>query len=81
MTCIRQIKEILVSHGLVDPTVSEICADILNILGSQRHYIARSDFTERNREIMAGFRGNNFSEVADRFGLTERQIRRIVRQK
>ena len=81
MTCIRRIKEILVSHGLIDPKLSDICTDIIHALGSERHYIARSDFAERNREIMAGFRGNNYGEVASRFGITERQVRRIVRPK
>lgn len=34
----------------------------------------------RNRRIVNGFTGNNLSELAEEFELSERQIRRIVEQ-
>ena len=36
--------------------------------------------TERDREIWAAYRNGNYHELARRFGLTARQIRRIVRR-
>lgn len=78
---IRKIRDILLAHGLSDQTANGICTDIAQILGSGRHYIARSDFAERNREIMAGFRGNNYDDLANSYGITPRQVRRIIKRK
>lgn len=78
---LEHIKEVLLANGVSDESASKICMDLARTLGGERHYIAASDFTERNREIMAGFRGNNYGEVASRFGITERQVRRIVHRK
>lgn len=81
MACISRIRSILIEHGIDGGAADAICASILKEIGSERHYIARSDFVERNREIMAGFRGNNYTDLADTFGLTPRQVRRIVKRK
>lgn len=77
---IGKIRDILLSHGIAESKAREICLEISRTLGSGRHYIARSDFTERNREIMAGFRGNNYAALADAFGVSPRQVRRIVKK-
>lgn len=78
MACIRAIRDILIEHGIPAHQADDICAAILDNIGGQRHYIARSDFAKRNREIADGFRGNNLSEVAERFGLSTRQVRRVL---
>ena len=77
-----EIQAILTQHGIATPLAERICAEIGDAIGGQRVYIAvrpRSDYAERNAEIRAAFRGNNHREVANRFDLTPRHIRRIVK--
>jgi len=83
MPCaLAEIHAILTRHGLAAPLAERICADIGDAIGGQRVYLAirpRSDYAERNAEIRAAFRGNNHREVAERFGLTPRRVRDLLK--
>ncbi len=83
MPCaMAEIQAILTRHGLAAPLAERICAEIGDAIGGQRVYIAvrpRSDYAERNAEIRAAFHGNNHREVAERFSLTARHVRRILK--
>jgi Mor family transcriptional regulator len=85
MPCVlNKIKAILTRHGVGDPEAERICAAISEAIGGQRVYVAvrpRSEYAERNAEIAGAFKGNNHAELADAFGLTPRQVRRIVHKR
>lgn len=49
--------------------------------GGQSLYLAKGvaiHFSERDRELCAAFRGNNYRELARRYDLTEMRVRQIV---
>lgn len=84
MACaLREIQAILTRHGISTDLAERICVEIGEAIGGQRVYIAvrpRSDYAERNAEIRAAFHGNNHREIAERFGLTPRHIRDILKK-
>lgn len=80
-------KQIILSQNFVDTMTDlvsiEIEKQLRHMAGGDTLYIAKTSSTEdkaqRNKIIRAQFTGNNLVELAARFGLTDRQIRRIVR--
>ncbi len=84
MSCaIAEIKDILMGHGLAEPLASLICAEIGDAIGGQRVYVAvrpRSEYAERNAEIMGRFNGLNHRQLAADYDLTPRQVRRILKK-
>jgi Mor family transcriptional regulator len=84
MSCaMAEIQAILTAHGIATPLAERICADISAAVGGQKVYIPVKrpfSYAERNAEIRAAFHGNNHSEVAERFGLTPRHVRRVLKK-
>lgn len=80
-------KQIILSQNFVDTMTDlvaiEIEKQLKGMAGGDTLYIAKTgsidDKAARNKIIKAQFNGRNLIELANRFGLTERQIRRIIR--
>lgn len=85
MTCaLAEIRAILTRYGISEATAGLICAEITDAIGGLRHYIParpRSEYADRNAEIMAAFRGDNHTDLAKRHGISARQVRRILTKK
>lgn len=82
MSALAEIRNILLRHGIPEVTASLILAEIGQSLGGQRLYFGvkpRSEYADRNAEIIRQFKGNNVLDLADDYDLTPRQVRRIVR--
>lgn len=82
-------RQILLSNSFVD-TMTDIFAleierQLQGLAGGDTIYIpktsAHHDKTQRNLIIRAKFNGHNLPELVKTFGLTARQLRRIVRSK
>ena len=64
----------IVAAALAD----EIALEIRNEAGGSDIYIPAPSREARNARIRAAFRGNNYDELVSRFGISRRQIERIV---
>lgn len=79
-----RVAEVLATEGqLARPEAHRLARLIADRVGrdwaGQQIYIGRGlVISERDREIVCRFTGNNHAELASRYGLTERQIYNIV---
>lgn len=67
------------------PSVATACVGrMIEHFGGEQIYLPKEKgafIRGRNEEIIAAFNGVNYRELARRFGLTERSIRKIVNEK
>ena len=59
----------------------EIAVEVRNEVGGSELYIPSPSRHARNAAIRAEFRGNNLDELARKYGLSRRQVERIVHDK
>ncbi|HDR9585249.1 TPA: hypothetical protein QDC22_007517 [Burkholderia stabilis] len=67
-------------HGLAELAIMQT-ERLSSDLGGHSFYMhkgASYRLTPRNRQMCAEFRGDNYAELADRYGLTEMRVRQIV---
>jgi len=56
----------------------EIAIEVRNEVGGSEVYIPAPSKRARNEAIRSEFRGNNLNELAQKYGLSRRQVERIV---
>lgn len=88
-TQLRHIAHAIVTSAEFQQRVAEVMVEMMNKTlhdaAGGRVYIAkhgsRDDLAARDATIRTQFCGNNFPQLAEQYGLTERQVRRIVARK
>lgn len=74
------LKSIIERESKMDSEVVEkILAKIQSMTGGQFYYIRKvNDLEERNRKIRADYRFMTSKQLAEKYNLSERQIKRIL---
>lgn len=84
---IKDLAKRVVEHPAFSKAVADVVATVLEEqlrtkFGGAELYVPKragsQSRAERDRLIRAQFNGGNYREIAQKFGLTVRQIRRIV---
>lgn len=66
------------TEAVASALADEIAVEVRNEAGGSEIYIPSPSREARNLAIRQKFRGNNLDELADEFGLSRRQVERIV---
>lgn len=80
--CLRRRLQGEIDTERLDTLVSGIANDISNQIGGKEVYInkrPRSEYARRNAEIRGEFNGRNHNDLAARYGVSKRQIYRLLK--
>ncbi|MGB4497953.1 MAG: Mor transcription activator family protein [Methylococcaceae bacterium] len=81
----QDIIETALSFGHSQPIASDLamCAakKIMKSIGGSRHYIPKSDISERNEKIKAEFNGKNKAELLKKYAVSKSTFYSIIPRK
>jgi Mor family transcriptional regulator len=82
-TRLMEDPRIKLAHPIAAEVAMSVAEHVRKNIGGVATYIPRGinyELTLRDREVWAGFKGDNYHELARKYDLTEMRVRQIVTQ-
>jgi len=74
------LKKFKVSPSVAAKLADEVVTGLREVAGGQEVYIPAQNRERRNAAICNDFNGRNYGELTERYGLSRRQIERILKK-